>query len=77
MLSFAVTKHMENHNGVKVTAEKAKNGLKAVTKMFRKHLLLSNVAISVSLSGLGDYMQQKYENRKLQTSPTALSVSSR
>ena len=29
--------------------------------MFRKHLLLVNIGISVGLSGLGDFAQQKYE----------------
>ena len=34
-----------------------------MSKFFRKHLLITNIALSVTLSGVGDVIQQKYENR--------------
>ena len=34
-----------------------------MSKFFRKHLLVTNIALSVTLSGVGDVIQQKYENR--------------
>ena len=33
-----------------------------ISKIFRKHLLITNIALSVTLSGVGDVIQQKYEN---------------
>ena len=36
---------------------------KMMSKFFQKHLLATNITLSVTLSGVGDLIQQKYENR--------------
>ena len=37
--------------------------MELISKFFQKHLLVTNIALSVTLSGFGDVLQQKYENR--------------
>jgi len=37
--------------------------MELMSKFFNKHLLITNIALSVALSGVGDVIQQKYENR--------------
>ena len=37
--------------------------MELMSKFFQKHLLVTNIALSVTLSGVGDVLQQKYENR--------------
>jgi protein Mpv17 len=37
--------------------------MELISKFFQKHLLVTNIALSVTLSGVGDILQQKYENR--------------
>ncbi len=34
-----------------------------VQKLFKNHLFATNVTVSISLSALGDYLQQKYEHK--------------